>query len=157
MQKIRLICVGNIKEKYFVDAIAEYQKRLTRFCDFKIVQIKECLLGDGMNDKMVVDRESADILKKMQDGGFNICFDLQGKEVTSLELAKVIKDRANFSDSTVNFIIGGSNGFNDEVRHNANMVIRVGKLTFPHQLMRVFAVEQIYRAETIINNVKYHK
>ena len=93
----------------------------------------------------------------MQDGGFNICFDLQGRDITSVELANVIKDRANFSDSKVNFIIGGSNGFNDEVRRNANMVIRVGKLTFPHQLMRVFAVEQIYRAETIINNIKYHK
>ncbi len=157
MQKIRLICVGNIKEKYFVDAIAEYQKRLTRFCDFKIVQIKECLLGDGMNDKMVVDRESADILKKMQDGGFNICFDLQGKEITSLELAKVIKDRANFSDSTVNFIIGGSNGIRDDIKELANYRLSFSKLTYPHGLFRLILLEQIYRSFKILNNETYHK
>ncbi len=156
MQKIKLICIGNVKEKYFLDAINEYTKRLSRFCDFSVVEIKECLLKGGVGEQQVINKESDEILEKME-GAFNCLFDLRGKEITSVELAEVIKKRANFSDSKINFIIGGSLGVNEEVVKKSDLIIRVGKLTFPHQLMRVLAVEQIYRAETIINNVKYHK
>lgn len=156
MQKIKLICVGNIKEKYFTDAIAEYKKRLTRFCDFDIVEIKECLLTSALTEKQVIERESEEILSKIS-GGFTILFDLRGTEVSSEEFSDIISDRANFSDSKINLIIGGSNGVSEEVLRSANKVIRVGKMTFPHQLMRVFVTEQLYRAETIINHIKYHK
>ena len=156
MQKIKLICIGNIKEKHFTEAINEYTKRLSRFCDFSVVELKESLLCAGILERQVIDKESDEIKEKMS-GAYNILFDLRGKEVTSVELADIIKNRANYSDSKINFIIGGSLGVNEDIIKNSDLVIRVGKMTFPHQLMRVMAVEQIYRAETIINNVKYHK
>ncbi len=156
MQKIKLICVGNIKENYFADAIAEYKKRLTRFCDLEIVEVKEYLLSSATTEAQVVEKESQDILSKI-NGGFTILFDLRGKELSSEEFADVISRRANFSDSKINILIGGSNGVSEEVAKASNLVVRVGKMTFPHQLMRVFVMEQIYRAETIMNHIKYHK
>lgn len=155
MQKIKLVCVGSIKEKYFVDAIAEYKKRLSKYVDFEIVELSETLLSGSVNESIVIKKESDEILKCVN--GFVIAFDLNGKEISSEELAQTIKSREVFSDSKITFVIGGSLGLSDEVRKRADLLVRAGKFTFPHQLMRVFAVEQIYRAETIINNAKYHK
>lgn len=156
MQKIKLICVGNIREDYFADAIAEYKKRLTRFCDLEIIEVKECFLSSALTETQVVEKESQELISKI-NGGFTILFDLRGKEFSSEDFAETIKKQANFSDSKINILIGGSNGVSKEVLDVSDLVLRVGKMTFPHQLMRVFVMEQIYRAETIINHIKYHK
>ena len=155
MQKIKIVCIGTIKDKFYIDAISEYKKRLQRFCDFEIEELPEFLPSSRVSDCQIKDKESEEILKHLS--GFIIVLDLKGKEISSEDLAGVIKERSVFSDSKVTFVIGGSLGLGDEVLKKANLTIRVGKMTFPHQLMRVMLTEQIYRAETINNNVKYHK
>lgn len=155
MLKIKLIVVGSIKEKYFTEAVAEYKKRLSRFCSFEIVEVPEYLQNSNCTNEQIINAESAEIMKRLD--GFVIAFDLRGKEFTSEELAGVIKDCGIKGESKISFVIGGSYGMNSEIIKRASLVLRVGKATFPHQLMRVMAAEQIYRAMTIINNVKYHK
>lgn len=155
MLKIKLIVVGSIKEKYFTEAVAEYKKRLSRFCGFEIIEVPEYLPNSNCTNDQIINVESAEIIKKLD--GFVVAFDLRGKEFTSGELADIIKECGVKGESKISFVIGGSYGMNSEVIKRANLVLRVGKATFPHQLMRVMAAEQIYRAMTIINNVKYHK
>lgn len=155
MQKIKLVCIGSIKEKFYTDAINEYKKRLQRYCDFEILELPEFLPSSKCNDEQIKGRESEEILKVVS--GFVVVLDLNGKEVSSEQLAKVIKERSITSDSKVTFVIGGSLGLSNEVIKRANLLVRAGKMTFPHQLMRVMLTEQIYRAMTINNNVKYHK
>ena len=155
MQKIKLVCIGSIKEKFYTDAINEYKKRLQRFCDFEIVELPEFLPPSKCNDEQIKGRESEEILKVVS--GFVVVLDLNGKEISSEQLAQVIKERSITSDSKVTFVIGGSLGLSNEVVKRANLLVRAGKMTFPHQLMRVMLTEQIYRAMTINNNVKYHK
>lgn len=155
MLKIKLVVVGSIKEKYFTEAVAEYKKRLSRFCNFEIVEVPEYLPNSNCTNEQIINAESAEILKKID--GFVVAFDLRGKEFTSEELSDIIKDCSVKGESKISFVIGGSYGMNSEVTKRANLVLRVGRATFPHQLMRVMASEQIYRAMTIINNVKYHK
>ena len=155
MQKIKLVCIGSIKEKFYTEAINEYKKRLQRYCDFEIIELPEFLPSSKCNDEQIKRREAEEISKVIT--GFVIVLDLNGKEISSEQLAEAIKDRAVISDSKVTFVIGGSLGLGDEVVKRADLLVRAGKMTFPHQLMRVMLTEQIYRAMTIINNVKYHK
>ena len=155
MQKIKIVCIGSIKDKFYIDAIAEYKKRLSKYCDFEIVELPEVLPLSRCNESQIKDKEAEEIVKVLT--GFVVVMDLRGNKLSSEDLAELIKERAIQSDSKVTFVIGGSLGLGDEVLKRANLKIRVGKMTFPHQLMRVMLTEQIYRAETIINNVKYHK
>lgn len=155
MQKIKIVCIGTIKDKFYIDAINEYKKRLQRYCDFEIIELPEFLPSSKFNDEQIKGREADEICKVLS--GFVVVLDLNGKEISSEELSEVIKSRSVFSDSKVTFVIGGSLGLGSEVLKRANITIRMGKMTFPHQLVRVMLTEQIYRAETIINNVKYHK
>lgn len=155
MQKIKIVCVGTIKEKYFTDAICEYKKRLQKYCDFEIVEVPEFLPSSKCNDVQIKDKEASNILKVLS--GYVVVLDLGGKDVSSEQLADLIKERTLYSDSKITFVIGGSVGLGGEVVKRADKLISVGKMTFPHQLIRVMLTEQIYRAETIINNVKYHK
>ena len=105
MQKIKIVCVGNIKEKYFTDAINEYKKRLQKFCDFEIVEVPEFLPLSKSNDKQIKDKEASNIIKAL--GGFVVALDLRGKDVSSEKLAEIIKERTMFSDSKITFVIGG--------------------------------------------------
>ena len=155
MQKIKIVCIGTIKDKFYTDAINEYKKRLQRYCDFEITELPEFLPSSKFNDEQIKGREADEICKALS--GFVVVLDLNGKEISSEELSEVIKSRSVLSDSKVTFVIGGSLGLGSEVLKRANLTIRMGKMTFPHQLVRVMLTEQIYRAETIINNVKYHK
>ncbi len=155
MQKIKIVCIGTIKDSFYVEAIDEYKKRLRKYCDFEIVELPEVLPSSKCNDAQIKEREAEEIIKALS--GFVVVMDLRGVELSSEELAKVIQDRAIYSESKVTFVIGGSLGLGESVLKRADLKIRVGKMTFPHQLMRVMLTEQIYRAETIINNVKYHK
>lgn len=150
MKKINILCVGKIKEKYFTDAIAEYAKRLSRYCEFKIIEIAD--IGDRPNAK---EKESEGLLEKMK--GYNILLDLKGKNISSPQLSSVICNAFSCGNSVVNFIIGGSHGVSDSVLQRADYCVNFGAITYPHQLMRVIVSEQIYRAMCIENNTPYHK
>lgn len=146
MIKIRLVAVGTLKENYWRDALAEYQKRLSRFASFEVVEVKE---------KKTVEEEGREILAKKK--GFFVAFDIAGKELSSEELAKYIDEKATAGVSEWTFAIGGSEGLSEEVKKSADFRLSFGKVTYPHQLMRVIAAEQLYRAMTINNGVTYHK
>lgn len=154
MLKINIICVGKIKEKYIVEGINEFSKRLGRYVKLNFIELK-----DGADNivNVAINKESKSLLDAINKNiGYNILLDLKGKGLTSEELAEKI-DTLTLNVSTINFIIGGSNGYNDEVRNVSDMRISFSKMTFPHQLMRLILVEQIYRAICINNNISYHK
>jgi 23S rRNA (pseudouridine1915-N3)-methyltransferase len=155
MQKIKIVAVGNIKEKYFSEAIVEYKKRLSRFCDFEIVEVLEYNKSEKISEQIIKEKEGEFILKNLT--GYVIALDLGGKEVSSEDMATLIKSRSIESDSRITFVIGGSFGLSKDVLERADAKIRFGKITFPHQLIRVVLSEQVYRSFTILNNVKYHK
>ena len=159
MVYINIICVGKIKEQYLKDAIGEYSKRLSRYCNLSFTELPDKKIPDKANSSLeaqVINAESTDIISHLSKDAYNICLDLKGKELSSVDFAKKIND-IGLINSTINFVIGGSLGFNDEVRRNCKESICFSKMTFPHQLIRVFLLEQIYRAFKINNNETYHK
>lgn len=156
MLAVNIVCVGKIKESYFRDAIAEYSKRLGRFCKLSILEVDEELQkGDSIKEiDRVKQREGERIISKLS--GFVVALDSKGKELTSNGLAEYIES-VSLNNSVINFVIGGSNGLSDAVRNKADNVLSFGKVTYPHQLMRVILTEQIYRAFMINTNSAYHK
>lgn len=144
MLTVRLICVGNLKEKYWRDAFSEYEKRLSRFCRFETVEIPES----------EIEREGNEILKKK--AGYIAALCIEGKALSSENFAKFI-EKKSFDFSKFTFIIGGSTGLSEKVKEASDIKISFSPMTFPHQLMRVIFSEQLYRAFTILNNVTYHK
>ena len=159
MLHINIICVGKIKEQYLRNAIDEYSKRLSKFCNLNIIELSDKKIPDKSNltiEKQIKDLESSDIISHLPKDSYNICLDLKGKQYSSEEFANKIS-QIQFINSSINFIIGGSLGFNDTVRNISNESICFSKMTFPHQLIRVFLLEQIYRAFKINNNETYHK
>lgn len=150
MLTIEIVAVGKIKEKYFTDALSEYQKRLGRYCNFKITQ-----LPDFPDDSMEIQREAELIIPKIKGLCVPLC--VEGKQLSSEELADFISNAAVEGNSHICFVIGGSNGLDDRVKNMGRMKLSFSKMTFPHQLMRVILAEQIYRAFKIINNENYHK
>lgn len=159
MLHINIICIGKIKEKYLTDAINEYSKRLSKYCDLKIIELPDKKIPDKSNitiENQIRDLESKEILSHLKKDNYIISLDLKGKLYSSEEFAKKILEIQNIK-SSISFIIGGSLGFNDNVRNISNDSICLSKMTFPHQLIRVFLLEQIYRAFKINNNETYHK
>ncbi len=150
MLTIEIIAVGKIKEKYFTDALKEYSKRLGRYCNFKITQV-----ADYPDDIDEAKREAELILPKIKGHCIPLC--VEGKQMSSEELAKYISDLTVLGVSHICFIIGGSNGLDDRIKAMGKYKLSFSKMTFPHQLMRVVLAEQIYRAFKIINNENYHK
>lgn len=144
MLKINVICVGDFKEKYLKDAEAEYLKRISRFFNMETLILKE----SGK------EKESKEIISKLS--GYSILLDISGNEISSENLAEKI-EKLTLNNSKITFIIGGSDGVSDELKHLVNERISFGKITLPHQLARVILLEQIYRSATIINKIKYHK
>lgn len=141
---IDIICVGNLKEKFLKDAADEYKKRLSKFCKLNIVEL------DESNPK----KESMAILKACK--GYRIAMCIEGNQLTSEAFAKKIEDISMIS-SHISFIVGSSEGLDISVKNDVNFRLSFSFMTFPHQLMRVILLEQIYRAFTINNNIKYHK
>ena len=157
MIKIKLVCVGKIKENYFVDAVKEYEKRLSRFCQFQIKEIKEENFNDNPTEsqiKSIIKKEGENILREIK--GEVVLLDIQGKEYSSVEFANFLKSNID-KGAEITFIIGGSYGVSEEVKKMATNRISFSKMTFPHTMFRVMLLEQIYRAFTIINGAKYHK
>ena len=151
--KINIVCVGKIKEKFFVEAINEYAKRLSRFCDLKIIEVEEESKMSNTDKKCEI--ESENLLEKC--GGIIVALDSSGKLLSSPEIANFIKLKTNNGISEISFVIGGSNGLSQNLKSRADLVLSFGKITFPHQLFRVVLLEQIYRAFTILEGLPYHK
>ena len=147
---IKIICVGKVKEKYFLDAIAEYKKRLSKYTKLEIIE-----LPDYNYDVLkTINEEGKNILSKINEKDFVITLEIHGKKVNSVELSNFIDK--NISKNII-FVIGGSYGLSDAVLKRSNYALSFSDLTFPHQLFRVILLEQIYRSFKIINNESYHK
>lgn len=157
---ITLVTVGKIKEKYFRDAIAEYQKRLSKYCRLEIVEVADEKTPDKASETeeaQIRQREAARILKAVRDNAYCITLTIDGKKRDSVNLATHIEQLGLSGKSNLVFVIGGSLGLHDSVVQRADETLSFSELTFPHQLMRVILLEQIYRCFRIINNEPYHK
>ena len=152
MITVKLICVGKLKEKFWVDAQNEYIKRLQKFCKFELIELNEKNRTSSV--KETLDREGEDIISKME--GKTILFDVKGQAISSENLAELIEKTA-FSSSVISFVIGSSFGVGEQVKNKVDKKISFGPVTLPHNLARIVAIEQIYRSFNIINNTSYHK
>ncbi|MBR1385739.1 MAG: 23S rRNA (pseudouridine(1915)-N(3))-methyltransferase RlmH [Bacilli bacterium] len=150
---IKIICVGNIKEKYFTEAIKEYLKRISKFHQLDIIEVEDV----GNNDKITILRkEKEKILKYVNKKDYIITLEIDGNEESSIDFANRLNN-IFIGNSNITFIIGGSYGLDAEIKKLSNYKLSFSKMTFPHQLFRVILLEQIYRAFKINNNEEYHK
>lgn len=159
MLHINIVCVGKIKESFFRDAIAEYSKRLSRFCTLNIVELQDEKIPDKASEKIefsIKEKEGLNILNHIKKDSYVIGLDLKGKEFDSITFSKEIEN-ISITNSSLTFIIGGSLGLSSEVLSTCNKLVCFSKMTFPHQLIRIFLLEQLYRAFKISNNETYHK
>ena len=157
---IRIIAVGKLKEKYWRDAVAEYTKRLGAYCSVEITEIKESQLRanpSAADEEAVKAAEGEDILRHISKSDYVITLEIKGKALTSEELAARIDDLGIMGRSNVAFVIGGSLGLSLEVSQRADFKLSFSKMTFPHQMMRVILLEQIYRSFKINRHEAYHK
>ncbi len=158
--KITILAVGKIKEKFFADAVYEYVKRLGRYCRIDIVEAADEKTPDGAGSRekaIILAREGGRIKKHIKDGAYVIALDPNGRQATSEEFAALLKRLGVGGTSRVIFIIGGSLGLDADILKDADERLSFSRMTFPHQLMRVVLLEQIYRAYRIINGEPYHK
>ena len=159
MLSINIVCVGKIKENYLKDAIAEYSKRLSRFCNLNIIELQDEKLPEKLNDSIISEvknKECSKMIQAIKKDSYIICLDLKGKEFSSEEFSKKIQNIALNFNSRVTFVIGGTLGLNEEILSLASEKVCFSKMTFPHQLIRVFLLEQLFRAFKISNNETYH-
>ncbi len=159
MIKISIICVGKIKEKYWLDAIAEYSKRLSRYCKLNIIEVADEKTPDDASDAecdAIKKKEADKILKKIDSQGLVCTLEIAGKRFTSEGFASFI-DGSSAKTSHIQFVIGGSLGLHSSVLDRSDMGISFSDMTFPHQMMRVILLEQIYRGFRITNGEPYHK
>ncbi len=156
---ITVICVGKIKEKFFQDAISEYKKRLSRFAKTEIIEVKDEKTPDAPSAReteLILEKEGALILSKIPKDSFVISMCIEGKGLSSTEIADKFKE-ISMHKSHITLIIGGSLGLSEKVKGISDMRLSFGKITLPHQLMRVVLLEQVYRAFKINANESYHK
>lgn len=159
MLNIHIVCVGKIKEKYLKDAILEYSKRLSKYCKLEIIELQDEKIPDKLNSSLeneIKNKECLNILNHLPKDSFNIALDLKGKEFSSEEFSKKV-DSLSMENSHICFIIGGSLGLTKELLDKCNLKICFSKMTFPHQLIRVFLLEQIFRAFKISHGETYHR
>ena len=160
MIHINIICIGKIKETYLKNAIDEYCKRLSKFTILNIIELLDEKIPTNPSEKEIQNikiKEGNKILSQIPKDSYIIALDLKGKQYTSEEFAQKISDISLNYNSNISFIIGGSLGLSQEILNISNELISFSKMTFPHQLFRVFLLEQIYRGFKIINNENYHK
>lgn len=158
--KIQILAVGKIKDKWLLQGLAEYSKRLKSLADFSIYEGAEEKAPEGLSLKSIEQlkaKEGQRLLKQVRKGDYNIALDIQGKALSSVELAHLLEDLAIQGRPKINFFIGGSLGLSSEVLDACQISLSFSKLTFPHQLIRLILAEQIYRAFSIINKLPYHK
>lgn len=150
---IKLITVGSIKEKYLQDAIDEYKKRISKYTKIEIIEVKDEGLVEPQKS---ISLEEEKILKHISDKDYIVTLEIEGKQLSSEELAEKL-DKIQLESSTITFIIGGSYGLSQNIKDKAKLHLSFSKMTFPHQLFRVLLLEQIYRSYKINNNESYHK
>lgn len=151
---IKILCVGKIKEKYFLDAINEYKKRISKYSKLEIIEVSDEATN---NEKIVLAKEKERLLKLINKNDYNIVLDIDGNEISSVELSKKIDNIFTNYNSNITFIVGGSCGIDEEIKNICDYRLSFSKMTFPHQLFRIILLEQIYRAFKILNNESYHK
>lgn len=159
MVHINIVCVGKIKEKFFRDAIEEYSKRLSRFCALTITEVADEKIPEKSNEnieEVIKQKEGINILNHIKKDSYVIALELKGTELDSIQFSQEIEKISNLN-SNITFVIGGSLGLSKDVLNRSNKQVCFSKMTFPHQLIRIFLVEQIYRAFKIANNETYHK
>ncbi len=150
---IKIICIGKIKEKYFVDAINEYKKRISKYAKLEIIELQDY---DNSNKELVLEKEKELILNNLNTKDYIITLEIEGNSLNSMEFADKI-DKTLQINSNITFIIGGSYGLSNSIKKLSNYKLSFSKMTFPHQLFRVLLLEQIYRVYRILNNESYHK
>lgn len=158
--KITVACVGKIKEKYFVMGIQEYAKRLSRYCKLELIEVPDEKTPDNaseLEEELIKKKEGERLLKKIKDGDYVITLAIEGTELNSPQLAEKIEQLGVDGESHIVFVIGGSLGLSQEVLSRGNYSLSFSKLTFPHQMMRMILLEQVYRAYRIITHQPYHK
>lgn len=158
--KITVITVGKIKEKYLRDAIAEYSKRLSKYCKLEIIEVPDEKTPDrasGTEENMVREKEASRIMRYIKDDAYVITLEIAGKQLSSEELADKMERLGVQGTSHITFVIGGSIGLGNEVLKRSDYALSFSRMTFPHQLMRVILLEQVYRGYRIISGEPYHK
>lgn len=158
--KVTVISVGKLKEGYLRAAVSEYQKRLSRYCNLEIIELIDEKTPDFISDAMVTqikDKEGKRILARIREKTFLIPLAIDGNQLSSEEFASFIQRKMVAGISDITFVIGGSLGLSEKVMNKADMILSFSKLTFPHQIMRVLLLEQIYRGFRIITGEPYHK
>ena len=157
MIKINVVAVGKVKERYFADGIEEYKKRISRFADFKIIEVAEenrKATCDGVIES-VKEKEEQNVLPHLK--GYVIATAIEGKKISSEKLAEILERLPTAGNGEITFVIGGSYGLSDSVKKRADLLISFSDMTFPHTLFRLLLTEQIYRACCINSGVSYHK
>ncbi|WP_419024744.1 23S rRNA (pseudouridine(1915)-N(3))-methyltransferase RlmH [Emergencia sp.] len=157
---ISVICVGKLKERYWTDAVGEYSKRLKSYCNLEIVELKESRLPDKAGpaeEQAVKEAEGEEILKKIRSGVYVVTLEVKGRMLSSEKLAEKVEKLAVDGVSNLVFVIGGSLGLSEAVSRRADFKLSFSEMTFPHQMMRVILLEQLYRSFKIIRNETYHK
>lgn len=158
--RISVISVGKIKEKFFTDAIAEYSKRLSKYCKLEMMEVADEKAPENLSTKeevQIKDKEGERIHSKIPDSAYVICLAIEGKQLTSEGLSEKIAELALNGDSHVAFVIGGSLGLSGNVLKRADFKLSFSPMTFPHQLMKVILLEQVYRGFRIMKGEPYHK
>jgi len=158
--KITILCVGKVKEKFYRDAIMEFSKRLSRYCKLEIIEVTDEKTQEEASEneiRMIKEKEGERLLKNIKDDAYVICLCIDGKQLDSEELSEKIEKLGVQGTSHIYFVIGGSLGLSEMVVKRADFKLSFSKMTFPHQLMRVILLEQIYRSYRIMNNEPYHK
>lgn len=159
MLNINIVCIGKIKEAYLKDAINEYSKRLSKYCKLTILELPDEKIPDRLNESLsneIKNKESNAILNHIKKDSYIICLDLTGKEFSSEDFSKNIEN-LSLQTSNITFVVGGSLGLSSDLLKKAHQKICFSKMTFPHQLIRVFLLEQIFRAFKISNGETYHR
>lgn len=154
---IDIICVGKLKEKFFSDAVKEYEKRLSGYCKLNVAELSETVVSSPSEIAAALSKEGEKILAKIPNGAYVVAMCIEGDGLSSEELSKKLSSLKVSGTSKIVFIIGGSNGLSDEVKARANLRLSMSKMTFPHHLARVMVLEQIYRAFKIEEGSGYHK
>jgi len=160
MLTVKLICVGRLKEKFYIDACNEYRKRLSAYCRFELVELAESRLSETPGEKEItaaLEREAAEILKAIPAGSFLVPLCIEGKTMPSEGMARLIAERENSGRPKLCFVIGSSYGLSPLVKNRADFRLSMSPMTFPHHLARVMLLEQIYRGFKINEGSRYHK
>lgn len=157
---ITIIGVGKIKEKFMQEGIKEYSKRLSRYCKLKIIEVTDESAPENLSEKeieIIKEKEGKRILSKLSNNSYIISLDIKGKNFSSEEFSKKIEDITLGGTNDITFIIGGSLGLSEEILNKSNFKLSFSKMTFPHQLMRIILLEQIYRGFRIMKGEPYHR